>query len=114
MAGSCSNSNFVTKWGLPLPHLVISKIRISSKKNFCQNSQIFIDELERPPLPYRNLVSSEKSIDLIRAKNVEVRLVDLELCLSNKPESPQRKTNAVVETEENPAGEVQKSTENVH
>ncbi len=71
----------LTKWGLPLPHLIISRLRISPKKDFCQNSQIFIDELELP-LKLKNIFSSEKTIDFIRAKNVEIRLVDLDACFA--------------------------------
>ncbi len=73
----------LSKWGLPLPHLIINNLRISPKKNVCQNSQIFIDELELP-LQLKNIFWQEKTIDLIRAKNVEVRLVDLDDCLSQK------------------------------
>jgi hypothetical protein len=71
----------LSKWGFPLPHLIISKLRFSPKKNICQNSQVYIDELEIP-LQFKNLFTKEKSVDLIRAKNVEIRLVDLEACLA--------------------------------
>lgn len=73
----------LTKWGLPLPHLIIEKLRISPKEKLCQSSQIYIDELEIP-LELKNIFASEKTLELIRAKNVEVRLVDFEACLSKK------------------------------
>lgn len=69
----------LSKWGLPLPHLIIYKVRISPKKQFCQNSQIFIDELELP-IQYRTLFLPDEAIHLIRAKNIDVRLVDLDKC----------------------------------
>lgn len=82
----------LAKWGLPLPHLVVSKLRVSPRKSHCQSSQIYIDELELP-LQLKHLFSRDKTIDLIRAKNVEVRLVDLETCFANEKTDKAEKKN---------------------
>lgn len=86
----------LTKWGLPLPHLILSKLRLSPKKNFCQDSQIFIDEVEIP-LQLGHIFSSEKAVDLIRAKHMQVRLGDMDACLSSPESKDARKSkNSVV------------------
>ena len=83
----------LAKWGLPLPHLIVYKLRISPKKNFCHNSQIFIDELE-VPLSFKSIFFPEEAIGFVRAKNVDIRLVDLDECLT--PDSNQRKADAAL------------------
>jgi hypothetical protein len=73
----------LTKWGLPLPSVVIYKIRISPKKLTCQNSQIYIDQLEIP-LSFESLFFVKPQIDAVRAQNVEIRLSDLGKCFNEK------------------------------
>ena len=81
----------LSKWGLPLPHLIIAKLRISPKEKKCHNSQIYIDELE-VPLSLKNLFMTEKAVDLVRAKHVEVRLSEADSCFSQKSSRPDRET----------------------
>lgn len=86
----------LSKWGLPLPHLVISKIRLSPKKIWLQNSQIYIDELEIP-LPLQNIFTSEQSVDFIRARTVEVRLADLDSSVFSSGPVKNRKKQVMAE-----------------
>lgn len=92
----------LSKWGFPWPHLIVEKLRVSPKEKFCQNSQIYIDELEIP-LDLQNLFAAEKVVDLIRAKNVEVRLGDIEECLthaeSKKDRLPAQSSNSSLAVE---------------
>jgi hypothetical protein len=87
----------LSKWGWPLPHLIIAKLRISPKEKKCHNSQIYIDELE-VPLSLKNLFSTEKTVDLVRAKNVEVRLAEVDSCLSHKSDASDRSAASTKES----------------
>lgn len=72
----------LSRWGLPLPTLVIQNIRLSSKNPLCQNSQIFIEELEVPISPL-TILGYSKSIPKVRINELELRLSDIEICLSS-------------------------------
>lgn len=70
----------LSRWGLPLPALVIQNIRLSPKSTLCQSSQIFVDELEIP-ISFSALLGMNKIIPKIRVKEIELRLSDVEVCL---------------------------------
>lgn len=70
----------LSKWGLPLPFVQISQIRMSPKKAICQDSQIYIDKLILPLSPLA-LITSNTLIKEISATTVELRLAELENCL---------------------------------
>ncbi len=76
----------LAQWGLPWPHLVIKNLRLSPKKLSCQNSQIFIDELE-VPFQLSVLTSVKPQIETLRANHIEIRLAEIEDCFQ-----PKRKT----------------------
>lgn len=77
----------LSRWGLPLPALVIQNIRLSPMSTVCQSSQIFIDELE-VPISISALLGLSKIIPKIRIKEIELRLSDIEKCIGeNKTES---------------------------
>lgn len=73
----------LSKWGLPLPFVQISQIRLSPRKSACQNSQIYIDKLILPLSPIA-LLTSNTLIKEISATNVELRISDLNLCLTSE------------------------------
>ena len=60
----------LSKWGLPLPFLEISQIRMSPKKSVCQDSQIFIEKLV-VPLSLVSLLTSKSLVTEISASSVE-------------------------------------------
>ncbi len=70
----------LSNWGLPWPRLEINRIRLSPKKNHCQSSQIFIDQIEIP-LSWSALLFSRAVVDTVRAHQVELRIADLKNCL---------------------------------
>lgn len=76
----------LSRWGLPLPALIIQNLRLSPKSTICQSSQIFIEELE-VPISVTNILGLSKIIPKIRVKEVELRLSDLEECLSQQQKS---------------------------
>lgn len=87
----------LTRWGLPLPHLVIYGISISSKKFECQNSQLYFDEIEIPVSI--NMMQSwykkdKINLQVLRANKIQLRLNDIEKCLKN--ESKQSHSNLPV------------------
>ncbi len=73
----------LSRWGLPLPALIIQNLRLSPKSTICQSSQIFIEELE-VPISVSVLLGLSKTIPKIRIKEIELRLSDLEDCLGQK------------------------------
>lgn len=73
----------LSNWGMPIPSLVISHIRLSPKINRCQSSQIYADQLEIP-VSFSMLFGAAKKIPRIRFKQIELRLADLDRCFSPK------------------------------
>ncbi len=76
----------LSKWGLPLPFLQISQIRLSPRKTICQDSQIYIEELILPLSPVA-LLTTRTLVTEISATNIELRISDLENCFSAKAKS---------------------------
>ncbi|AGH95624.1 hypothetical protein [Pseudobdellovibrio exovorus] len=70
----------LSSWGLPLPALIITNIRLSPKAHACQSSQIFVDELE-VPISFITILGLSNKVPKIRAKSVELRITDIESCL---------------------------------
>ncbi len=87
----------LSKWGLPLPYLQISQIRLSPKKATCQDSQIYIDKLIFPLSPMA-ILTSQTLVQEISASTVELRLGDLDHCVSLKgrPLRPKGKIAKIV------------------
>lgn len=83
----------LSNWGLPLPSLQISNIRVSPKRSTCQDSQIFIEHLNLP-LSFVALVTSESLITEINANHVELRIADFEHCFDEKPKTATGKNAA--------------------
>lgn len=79
----------LSRWGLPLPALIIQNLRLSPKSTICQSSQIFVEELE-VPISVSVLLGLNKTIPKFRIKEIELRLSDLQECIgtrkSDKPE----------------------------
>jgi len=73
----------LSNWGLPLPSLQISNIRVSPKKSICQDSQIFIENLTLP-ISVMSLVTSESLITTINASHVELRIADFNHCFEDE------------------------------
>lgn len=71
----------LSKWGLPLPFVQISQIRMSPKKALCQDSQIYIEKLILPLSPL-SLLTSKTLVKEISATTIELRVADLQNCLS--------------------------------
>ncbi|MBC7742219.1 MAG: hypothetical protein H7061_08480 [Bdellovibrionaceae bacterium] len=71
----------LANWGLPWPRLEINRVRLSPKKNSCQSSQIFIEQIE-VPISWTALIISQTIVDTVRAHNVELRIGDLQNCLA--------------------------------
>lgn len=78
----------LSRWGLPLPALVVENIRLSPKSIQCQSSQIYVEELE-VPISIRTLLGFSQSIPKIRIKNIELRLVDLDKCIGKSTRQEQ-------------------------
>lgn len=72
----------LARWGLPIPALIITNLRLSPKSILCQNSQIFIDELEIP-VSLLSILGIRKSIPKVRLKQIELRLSDIDKCVGN-------------------------------
>ncbi|MBC7419363.1 MAG: hypothetical protein H7328_01425 [Bdellovibrio sp.] len=70
----------LSNWGLPWPRLEINRVRLSPRKNICQSSQIFIDQIEIP-ISWTALLFSQTTVDTVRAHNVELRIADLDNCI---------------------------------
>ena len=73
----------LSRWGLPLPALIIQNLRLSPKSTICQSSQIFIEELE-VPISISALLGISKTIPKFRIKEIELRLSDLHECSGHK------------------------------
>lgn len=73
----------LSRWGLPLPALIVQNLRLSPKSTICQSSQIFIEELE-VPISVSALLGLSKTIPKIRVKEIELRLSDLNECVGQK------------------------------
>lgn len=73
----------LSQWGLPLPALKVYKTRLSPKKNNCQNSQIYINEIEIPLSPWA-VIFSGSLVESLRAKDVQVRISNFNNCLINE------------------------------
>ena len=84
----------LSQWGMPLPHLKIENVRLSPKKNNCQSSQIYIDELDLP-ISILGLIFSRQPVDSLRAHDVQVRVAQLESCFAQSISQ----TSAVTRTE---------------
>lgn len=78
----------LSNWGLPLPSLQISNIRVSPRKSICQESQIYIEHLNLP-LSLISLVTSESLITEINANHVELRIGDLNHCFDSPTKAVQ-------------------------
>lgn len=76
----------LSRWGLPLPALIIQNLRLSPKSTICQSSQIYIAELE-VPISLATLLGLSKTVPKIRVKEVELRLSDLQECLNHKKDA---------------------------
>lgn len=86
----------LSRWGLPLPALVIQNIRLSPKSTLCQSSQIFVNELE-VPISFSALIGVNKIIPRIRVKEIELRLSDVEDCVwQNSIDQKESKSTATV------------------
>lgn len=72
----------LARWGLPIPGLLITNLRLSPKSVLCQSSQIFIDELEIP-ISILAILGIRKSIPKVRIKQIELRLSDIDKCIVN-------------------------------
>lgn len=72
----------LARWGLPVPGLLITNLRLSPKSVLCQSSQIFIDELEIP-ISLLAIMGIRKSIPKVRIKQIELRLSDIDKCIAN-------------------------------
>ena len=70
----------LSSWGLPLPALVVQNIRLSPKNLLCQNSQIFIKELE-VPLSIKAILGFSNILPKVRINEVELRLSDIDKCI---------------------------------
>lgn len=83
----------LSSWGLPLPALLIQNIRLSPKGALCQNSQLFVDELE-VPISVSAILGLSNKVPKIRARSVELRLTDIESCLNqqSKRQTGERQT----------------------
>jgi len=77
----------LSRWGLPFPALVIQKIRLSPKSMLCQNSQIYIEELEIP-ISIFNIAGFSQTIPKIRISEMELRLSDTEKCIVQNKLNP--------------------------
>ncbi|MFZ3229141.1 MAG: hypothetical protein WA160_02965 [Pseudobdellovibrio sp.] len=84
----------LSDWGLPLPSLQISSIRVSPKKSSCQDSQIYIDKLI-VPISLSALVTSTSLITEIDASRVELRISDLSHCFDGNKKF--KKSESVVQ-----------------
>ena len=73
----------LSRWGLPLPALIIENIRLSPKSTICQSSQIYIEELE-VPISIPVLLGFSKIVPKIRVKEIELRLSDIDECIGQK------------------------------
>jgi hypothetical protein len=73
----------LSSWGMPLPSLVVKNIRLSPKTTLCQSSQIFIDVLE-VPISFSMILGLKLVIPKIRAKEIELRLSDIEKCVGSQ------------------------------
>lgn len=81
----------LSSWGLPLPALLVQNIRLSPKGALCQNSQLFVDELE-VPISISAILGISNKVPKIRARSVELRLSDVESCISqqSKPKADEK------------------------
>lgn len=75
----------LSSWGLPLPYIQIDEIRISPKALGCQDSQLFIKQIQLP-IRILSLFTGHGIIEKIRISEAEVRLAKLENCF-NQPSS---------------------------
>lgn len=73
----------LSRWGLPLPALVVQNLRLSPKSAICQSSQIFVEELE-VPISVSVLLGINKTIPKFRIKEIELRLSDIQECIGHK------------------------------
>ncbi len=73
----------LSRWGLPLPALIIQNLRLSPKSTICQSSQIFVEELE-VPISVSVLLGMNKTIPKFRIKEIELRLSDIHECIGHK------------------------------
>lgn len=76
----------LSKWGLPLPVLEVTQIRLSPKAGHCRDSQVFIDELEIP-ISLSVLFGFSTNIPKLRLKQVDLRLSDLDRCAGSNGQS---------------------------
>ena len=85
----------LSQWGLPFPVLEVSHIRLSPKGVSCQNSQIFVEELEIP-VSFSAIFGLSSKVPKIRLSNVELRVGDAEKCLQSKDtEKPAEKPKEI-------------------
>ncbi|MBY0553541.1 hypothetical protein K2P97_03365 [bacterium] len=82
----------LSSWGMPLPALVIKNIRLSPKATLCQSSQIFISELE-VPVSLSMIIGINRIVPKIRAKEIELRLSDVDRCMGAQNEAAARRSN---------------------
>ncbi len=95
----------LANWGLPWPRLEINRVRLSPKKNSCQSSQIFIEQIEIP-LSWSALLFSQSIVDVVRAHNVELRIGDLENCIAaSTPSAPAAHAKKIVGAALEPSNE---------
>lgn len=85
----------LSQWGLPIPSLKVYKIRLSPKKNSCQNSQIFMSEIEIPLSPSA-MIFSDSLVESLRAKEVQVRISSLKDCLISETKKIRPNKESVV------------------
>ncbi len=94
----------LSKWSLPFPVLDVSRIRLSPKGQDCQNSQIYIEELE-VPISFSAIFGLSTKVPKIRLSNVELRLGDADKCLQNNAHEKKEnnaKADAVKEVKDSP------------
>lgn len=82
----------LSSWGMPLPALVVKNIRLSPKATLCQSSQIFINELE-VPISLSMIIGINRVVPKIRAKEIELRLSDIDRCMGAQNEAVVRRNN---------------------
>ncbi len=102
----------LSNWGLPLPVLLVSNIRMSPKNNLCQNSQIYVDELEIP-ISLSAILGISKYIPKIRAKEIELRLSDIDRCMGEPKPAPQNEVHLKLSGDKKTEPEAEASVKNI-
>ncbi|MEK6628463.1 MAG: hypothetical protein AABY53_07540 [Bdellovibrionota bacterium] len=92
----------LSRWGLPFPALVVTKLRLSPKNQLCQNTQIYVEELE-VPISILNILGINNSIPKVRIKEIELRLSDIEKCIARSTTNAELLDSRAVASSDTPA-----------